>query len=37
MEEKIGWEAHPAYEAWAQPFEDKYQMVDVLMGGDKAY
>ena len=37
MEEKIGWYAHPAFEKWAEPFENKYQMIDMLMVGDPAF
>ncbi len=37
MEEKIGWYVHPAFEKWGEPFEEKYQMVDVLMVGDPAF
>jgi len=37
MDEKIGWYAHPAFEKWAEPFEDKYQLVNMLMIGDPAF
>lgn len=37
MEEKIGWYTHPAFEKWAAPFEEKYQMTDVLMVGDTLF
>ncbi len=37
MEEKIGWFPHPEFASWAKPFEDKYQMIDMLMVGDPAF
>lgn len=37
MEENPGWFPHPSFEKWAEPFEDKYQMVDMLMIGDSAF
>lgn len=37
MEDNPGWFAHPFYEKWAEPFEDKYQMVDMVMVGDNTF
>jgi hypothetical protein len=37
MEEKLGWFPHSAFATWAAPFEDKYQMVDMIMVGDTAF
>ena len=37
MEDKLGWYVHSAFKAWAEPFEDKYQMVDMIMVGDAAF
>jgi hypothetical protein len=34
MEGKLGWFPHSAFATWATPFEDKYQMVDMIMVGD---
>jgi hypothetical protein len=34
MEDKLGWFPHSAFETWAAPFEEKYQMVDMVMVGD---
>lgn len=37
MGDKLGWFPHSAFTTWAVPFEDKYQMVDMLMVGDTAF
>jgi hypothetical protein len=37
MEEKIGLFVHSAFTSWAATFEDKYQMVDMIMTGDKNF
>lgn len=37
MEEKLGWFPHSAFTTWVEPFEDKYQMVDMIMVGDSTF
>lgn len=37
MVDKLGWFPHSAFTSWAAPFEDKYQMVDMLTVGDTAF
>ncbi len=34
MKDKPGWYPHSSFTTWAAPFEDKYQMVDMIMVGD---
>lgn len=35
--DRPGWFAHPAFASWAPAFEEKYQMVDMIMIGDTAF
>jgi len=37
VEDKFGWFPHSAFKTWAAPFEDKYQMVDMIMVGDTTF
>lgn len=37
MKDKIGWYVHPKVKKWAKPFEDKYQMIEVIMVGDNSF
>src|SRR5438046_2508594 len=37
MEDKLGWYPHSSLTTWAEAFEDKYQMVDMIRVGDTTF